>query len=466
MDLKYLKFCPLIFIILLAMINFTTASSIAEQNNIPPPPEPPGWDAKERARDELMDQNKSFDLMTTSDLFLNSQWNLISIPKTLQSGYDTAGAVFGGIDMDSHSVLVYNAAAGRWEQLLYNSVLHPLDGIFIYSKYPCSITLHYADPLPPPPSKQLYSGWNLVGFGDLEPAPAWYELLSVKNQWIKAQGWDAYYQRYETAIYVTASWRFTDPQVYPTKGYWVYLSNPGILQAYKEGDDVDGMHPEVGIEWKNNYWPPYAPLSYSDDECIGFYNTLGQNGYTKKFNYGDDAASMDHWYPPSWFGHDNDYIDGVDIAYYSGHGSSDRIILGPIIPTQWIYYQNCIWGDNDIEWLFLSGCNSTADISKFQGSNKCLRGIHVICGAVTSIGESDRTAIQGTICANLLFNGNTVKDSWFGALDTSHGAGTTLRVIGENLECMDDHMWGTGNTFVDPPIDEYVEARDYYCQGV
>lgn len=88
------------------------------------------------------------------------------------------------------------------------------------------------------------------------------------------------------------------------------------------GDDSDSSSPEVRIEWVCDYTYPYADLQYSDDSAIGFYNRLGNAGWTKKFNKGDSNAKAAHF---EQSGSDTTYIDGVDIAFYHGHGSAGRL---------------------------------------------------------------------------------------------------------------------------------------------
>jgi len=61
------------------------------------------------------------------------------------------------------------------------------------------------------------------------------------------------------------------------------------------GDDNDATSPEVGVEWVTDYSWPHSDLPNSDDSAIAFYNGLGNAGWTKKFNKGNNNAKEEHF---------------------------------------------------------------------------------------------------------------------------------------------------------------------------
>jgi len=73
------------------------------------------------------------------------------------------------------------------------------------------------------------------------------------------------------------------------------------------GDDNDATYPEVGIEWVVNYDWPSDDLPNADDDARSFYNTLGSNGWTKRFDYGDSSTQVYHW----TYSNDLNYVDKV-----------------------------------------------------------------------------------------------------------------------------------------------------------
>jgi hypothetical protein len=79
------------------------------------------------------------------------------------------------------------------------------------------------------PSKDLYFGWNLIGYFDpmgnyaddyLHAAMARDLMASLGSDWSILTGWDASSQQYETSITRYEDYRLT----YPKKGYWLWMN--------------------------------------------------------------------------------------------------------------------------------------------------------------------------------------------------------------------------------------------------
>jgi PKD repeat protein len=162
-----------------------------------------------------------------STISLYPGWNFVSTPKTLASGHNTIGTVFSGVDTAAHSVFLYNTLTNTWVPLNSTAVMNPLDGIWIYSNNAMQVNLQFnTDPLTPPPTKQLYAGWNGIGSGETQPITAQNALLTVQNAWAKLIGFNAAAQAYDPTIF-NSNPSYTAP-VYPTRGYWVFMSSAGV----------------------------------------------------------------------------------------------------------------------------------------------------------------------------------------------------------------------------------------------
>jgi hypothetical protein len=159
-------------------------------------------------------------------------WNSISIPETLASGANT-GAIFNNVNTSGHSTWIYNSINQNWDKMTQTTTIQPLYGIWIYSSSQTNVPLQFLnDPLQPPPTRQLEQGWNSVGFTGGNPASAKDTLISVKNEWTQAMGFDSGNQVYETQIINGGSGLFSDSRLmYPTKGYWLYMTDRGQLAA-------------------------------------------------------------------------------------------------------------------------------------------------------------------------------------------------------------------------------------------
>ncbi|MDD2666912.1 MAG: hypothetical protein PHQ37_08035, partial [Methanocellales archaeon] len=158
-------------------------------------------------------------------------WNFISTPRRLSSSFNTA-AIFAGVDTAGHSILIYDASTG-WSAMDTTDEVRPLDGIWIYSNGTVDVSLEfYAYPVQTPPTKNLYAGWNAVGFSDIEPASANDALLSVEDVWTTLIGFNASNQTYDVSIINGADGTHAeDRDMSPTQGYWIYLTEEGELAA-------------------------------------------------------------------------------------------------------------------------------------------------------------------------------------------------------------------------------------------
>jgi len=165
-------------------------------------------------------------------LTLAPGWNFVSVPRPLAAGNDTA-AIFAGVDSDSRSIFRYDSAARDWAALDEEDRLAPLEGIWIYSVGPATVPLNFSTKLPiPPMERSLVAGWNAVGITGTTPPAARDAFLSVDGQWTTLIGFDAGTQTFETGIANGGSGEYADSrQVYPGRGYWLYMTGPGTLCA-------------------------------------------------------------------------------------------------------------------------------------------------------------------------------------------------------------------------------------------
>jgi hypothetical protein len=165
-------------------------------------------------------------------LVLYPGWNFVSVPKTLSNGFDTA-QIFQNVDTDGHSLWGYDASGRRWFAFTSTTKVKVLDGFWIYSKKLDEVPLFLStDPLVTPPLKMCYKGWNAIGFSDVVKTPARSTLLSVKNDWSQAIGFDAEGQTYEVSIINGATGIHSELKTLnPMKGYWLYMLDNSELAA-------------------------------------------------------------------------------------------------------------------------------------------------------------------------------------------------------------------------------------------
>ena len=147
---------------------------------------------------------------------------------TLADGMNTAGVVFAGVDTGARSVYLYNAETGTWDAMTASSIVKPLDGIWIYSIHAMDIPLTFkTGGVSTPPTKNVYVGWNSIGFSDVTPRSVHATLNSLdenpRKRWAMVRGWNAFSQAYESTITF-----YDSGNMEPTKGYWLFMNgDPG-----------------------------------------------------------------------------------------------------------------------------------------------------------------------------------------------------------------------------------------------
>jgi PKD repeat protein len=163
-------------------------------------------------------------------LFLSSGWNFVSTPKKLATGNDTA-LIFRYVNTGGHSIWRYDARVKQWKVMNATTKIGVLDGIWVYSATATAVPLWFSqDPIGLPPEKQVYSGWNAIGFSDSTPLSANSTLMSVKNDWSSIIGYDAAVQGYEVSIINGGTGTHSDSrEMLPVKGYWLFMVQNGTL---------------------------------------------------------------------------------------------------------------------------------------------------------------------------------------------------------------------------------------------
>lgn len=164
----------------------------------------------------------------TGDLPLAAGWNLISIPKVLQSGYDTA-VIFSAISTSGHSILLFED--DTWRSMKSDEKILPLQGIWMFSENQDTVHLLF-DPNPLSlPERQIRSGWESVGYYGLLKKYPCDAFSSLSDSWKFIIGFDGTTQRYSDTIQNACP--LTDPEevVMPYHGYWLFSQYPGILKA-------------------------------------------------------------------------------------------------------------------------------------------------------------------------------------------------------------------------------------------
>jgi PKD repeat protein len=163
-------------------------------------------------------------------IILHPGWNLISTPLPLKDQYCTAGQVFATIDTDSRSIFSYDAVSEQFVPMNSNSVIFPLEGIWVYSKGEVPLTFKYQVTRPLSISMHMPAGWNLVGYPSTEPGTSREGFVSINNIWTTILCFDPVTQQYSSTIFNDGIGEQGDEHLmYPMNGYWIFMPQQGDL---------------------------------------------------------------------------------------------------------------------------------------------------------------------------------------------------------------------------------------------
>ena len=169
-------------------------------------------------------------VVSVDEVPLQSGWNFISVPKTLNTTIQSAKNLFVEVDTDNRSILGYDAFQKVWVSVESADPVQPLNAYWIYAKTPCSVDLAYPDTPALPAAKTLYPGWNAVGLSSLNNTPAQTALFGTS--WRVLIPWNLEGGMFDLAI-VNGGSDANSPSrlMTPGNGYWVYVDSESTLKG-------------------------------------------------------------------------------------------------------------------------------------------------------------------------------------------------------------------------------------------
>lgn len=192
---------------------------------------------------------------------LHEGWNYISIPFTHTNYQHTAYSLFSTVNTTGHSILRYNSQTQFWEVLNQQSVVVPLEGIWIYAGQAVSIPVT-GDNTEHPSPKHLMPGWNSIGFAGTAASPG-DAFSSLSDHWVLAMGWNPQNQQYDPSVFNGAP--RGESIISPGKGYWIYLNSAADYTINQPLEPV----PPSGNLTVSSY--PIGSLVYIDGVNTGIF---------------------------------------------------------------------------------------------------------------------------------------------------------------------------------------------------
>jgi hypothetical protein len=228
---------------------------------------------------------------------------------------------------------------------------------------------------------------------------------------------------------------------------------------------------DIGVEWCNKF-PDKAScgdLSRCDDLANRMKNYFENNGWTGRFNYGNDWAWEEDYKDPSKGGTDDRYIDTVDIGLYANHGSANGVYFNAKKDDQFLKYDDAGWGDNyDLEWIIFDACSVLDGDSKWNWCS-AFNGAHMILGFDTichDVGDRTEKFARKALNGSVFGSPWTVRQSWYLAAEKTEGGGTYTATMGASNrgDCTsNDYLHGEGSVASDPSPPDYWWWQRHNC---
>lgn len=206
-------------------------------------------------------------------------------------------------------------------------------------------------------------------------------------------------------------------------------------------------------------------LSGSQGNAQGFVDQMTAEGWQRRFNWGNEAA-----WKSDWTTNDDQYVDDVDIVFYTGHASPNGWQLATAGKSDWLHHSETgatpnspsdLWGQNNLEWAIIAACGPLQDDIANGGGNVFNRwrgafdGLHLLLGyAAVTFDNQD----EGRRFASYARSGMTLRQAWFrtaqeiqpstNGYSDPYGPDVYAAVMytgNSQGSTYNDHLWGHGS---------------------
>jgi hypothetical protein len=221
-------------------------------------------------------------------------------------------------------------------------------------------------------------------------------------------------------------------------------------------------------------WMPIAVVT-SQDNVGGFLEKLRSAGWNINFNWGLNGVNYEAW-ESDWNANNADWVDAADIVFFTGHAFPGGWTLGShTVPTGDPLGaeetqaardpKRDLWGNQDVEWIVISGCGPLQDDLVAPGTgnafarwSEAFDGLHQLLGFAS---DSDAGPDEGGLFARYCLDGDTLIDAWFRTTKETQrveslGTGevryaAVMYAHGDSGPTpFTDRLWGVGDVAPDP----------------
>lgn len=178
-----------------------------------------------------------------------------------------------------------------------------------------------------------------------------------------------------------------------------------------------------------------------------------QGDTTARFNWGDENAWERDFKDPAFGGNDTNWIDNVDIAFYTGHASGNGFTFTSNRDDGALRFDEARWGNHDLEWLVIAACGPLQPVAGgrtwWERWGPAFHGLHLLMAYANDSLDNER---EGRIFARAVLgrgeSAKRVRHAWVKAATRVQPSTVTYAVMGvgnsSGVTNWNDFFWGRG----------------------
>ncbi len=209
----------------------------------------------------------------------------------------------------------------------------------------------------------------------------------------------------------------------------------------------------IGSEWIGES----QGLPESAANVKGLIQGFKQADIKVAFNHGELQAFAKDFIDPIEGGQDDNYIDNVDLAFYTGHASGSGFAFSTEQEAAFLFFDEVLWGNDDLEWMFIAACGPLQERSGgklwWERWGSAFGGLHLILAYANETFDNSNEGRLFTTYS--LINNLPLRQAWVQTATDVQGASEIYAIMGvwgENgLNNYNDHFWEHGEVGPDIP---------------
>ena len=211
----------------------------------------------------------------------------------------------------------------------------------------------------------------------------------------------------------------------------------------------------IGSEWIGDS----QGLPESAANVRGLIQGFEQADINVAFNQGELQAFARDFIDPSLGGQDSQYIDSVDLAFYTGHASGSGFAFSTEQDAAFLFFDEVLWGngEGDLEWMFIAACGPLQERSGgrlwWERWGGAFDGLHLMLAYANETFDNSNEGRLFTTYS--LTNDLSLRQAWVQTATDVQGASEIYAIMGvwgeDGLNNYNDHFWEHGEVGPDIP---------------